>query len=114
MSNTKREKLFDGFESDIIHQTFKIECPNKKVNIKITDFIDNSLEDILNYINESDLKQIVSDLKLRKVDSFIPKYKSVDNLDLYFCIKEDLILLFSYGEIQPMRYVMFLEAIYQS
>ncbi len=114
MSNTKREKLFDGFESDIIHQPFEIEYLNKKVNIKITDFIDNSLEDLLNYINESDLNQIVSDLNLRKVDFFIPKYKSVDNLDMYFCVKEDLILLFSYGEMQPMRYVMFLEGIYQS
>jgi hypothetical protein len=112
--NHTKEKLFDGFESDIIQQTFEIVSTNKKVNIKISDFIDNSLENLFNYINESDLNQIVSDLKLNKVDFFIPKYKSVDNLDVYFCIKEDAIFLFSYGEIQPMRYVMFLEGIYQS
>ncbi|RKR11594.1 hypothetical protein C8C83_3334 [Flavobacterium sp. 90] len=112
MSNNKREKLFDGFESDIIHQTFEIAYANKKIKFKVTDFIDNSLKDLLNYINESELNQILSDLNLSKVDSFIPKYKSVDNLDMYFCVKEDVLFLFSYGEMQPMRYVMFLEGIY--
>ncbi|SNR32877.1 hypothetical protein [Flavobacterium sp. ov086] len=114
MSNNKRENLFDGFESDIINQIFEIAYANEKFKFKITDFIDNSLEDLLNYINESELNQILSDLNLSKVDSFIPKYKSVDNLNMYFCIKEDKKFLFSFGEIQPMRYVMFLEGIYQS
>lgn len=93
-NNNKREILFDGFESDIIHQTFEVEHTNEKIKFKITDFIDNSLEDLLNHINESNLNQILSDLNLSKVDSFIPKYKSVDNLDMYFCIKKEKFINF--------------------
>jgi hypothetical protein len=103
-----RQKLFDGDEQECLKEIFEIE--NQK--IKLIDFYNSPLRDLKKEIDDESFETIVRESKFNVRNSFIEKYVSEEGLEVHYLKKNDMIYLFSYGEFQPGRYMLFLEGIY--
>ncbi|GEM56357.1 hypothetical protein B0A58_00245 [Flavobacterium branchiophilum NBRC 15030 = ATCC 35035] len=100
-----RKKIFDGKEEDFLKLSFEIN----NENFKISDFYNNPLRDIEKIINKTDFDLIIKEGKFKLKNSFIKTYLSQEGLEVYYLIKNDNIYLFSFGEFQPTRYMLFFE-----
>lgn len=101
--------LFDGPESDIINKYFD---PGAGINIgtiQFDDFVNNNFEDLRQIIGDGDFESIVKTGGFIPDGGFLNLYKNSDNLRLYFCKKNNVIIVFAYGEFQPARYLLYLE-----
>lgn len=103
-----RQKLFDGDETNCLKEIFEIE--NQK--IKLIDFYNNPLRDLKKEIDDESFDTIVRENEFTERKSFIEKYVSEEGLEIHYLKKNDVIYLFSYGEYQPGRYMLFLEGIW--
>lgn len=103
-----RQKLFDGDEQECLKEIFEIE--NQK--IKLIDFYNSPLRDLKKEIDGESFDTIVRENGFNIRNSFIEKYVSEEGLEVHYLKKNDVIYLFSYGEFQPGRYMVFLEGIY--
>ena len=117
--NIERTKLFDGLEIDELYQkNFKVH----QLTFKILDFIENPLDKLNDNISEDDYQRIGELFNARSEFSrYFKRYKfdviplkSEENLLLYFLLKESQIYIFSFGEKQPGRYMLFLKGIWSS
>lgn len=108
----KKAKLYDGDELGIRNSKFSIEVNSSSFKINIFDFYNNPLRNIINIISENDLRIIVSSQGFIETKKLFIDYKSTNNLDIYYCKQDNFIFLFSMGEFQPTRYMIFLEAIW--
>ena len=111
--------LYDGLETEELYKTtFQVN----NIIFKISDFKDNSVDQLRDIISNDDFRQIeefcnsnseflkyVKDYKFDKIP-----LKSEENLSIYYLLQEDKIYLFSFGEKQPGRYMLFLEGIWAS
>ncbi|MDR6464721.1 hypothetical protein [Chryseobacterium sediminis] len=103
-----RQKLFDGDEQECLKEIFEIE--NQK--IKLIDFYNSPLRDLKKEIDGESFDTIVRESEFNVRSSFIEKYLSKEGLEIHYLKKNDMIYLFSYGEFQPGRYILFFEGIY--
>ena len=109
--------LYDGLETEELYKTtFQVN----NIIFKISDFKDNSVDQLRDIISNDDFRQIeeffnsnseflkyFKDYKFDKIP-----LKSEENLSIYYLLQEDKIYLFSFGEKQPGRYMLFLEGIW--
>lgn len=103
-----RQKLFDGDEQECLKEIFEIE--NQK--IKLIDFYNSPLRDLKKEIDDESFETIVRESEFNVRNSFIEKYRSEEGLEVHYLIKDDMLYLFSFGEFQTGRYMLFLESIY--
>ncbi len=103
-----RQKLFDGDEQECLKEIFEIE--NQK--IKLIDFYNSPLRDLKKEIDDESFDTIVRESEFKVKNSFIEKYVSEEGLEILYLKNNDLIFLFSYGEYQPGRYILYLESIW--
>ncbi|WP_346985767.1 hypothetical protein [Chryseobacterium sp. POE27] len=103
-----RQKLFDGDEEKCLQEVFEIE--NHK--IKLIDFYNKPLRDLKKEIDEESFDIIIKEDKFNVNTGFIEKYTSEEGLEIHYLKNNDSIYLFSYGEYQPARYMLFLEGIW--
>lgn len=102
-----KEKLFDGDEDNCLQEIF--EVGNQK--IKLTDFYNNPLSALKNEIGEESFNLLIQENKFNQINNFIKKYTSENGFEVYFLKRNDFIYLFSYGEYQSGRYILYLEGI---
>jgi hypothetical protein len=107
MPEKLKQKLFDGDEEKCLKEVFEIE--NQK--IKLIDFYNNPLRDLKKVMNHESFDVIIKEGKFNLINSFIEKYVSEDGLEIHYLKNNDAIYLFSYGEYQNGRYMLFLESI---
>lgn len=80
---TEEELLYDGCESqDLYERVFKVH----DITFKITDFINNSLSKVF--------------------------YQPEEHFLVYYLVKSNRLYIFSYGEKQPSRYLLFFLGVY--
>lgn len=103
-----RQKLFDGDEERCLEEIFELE--NKKITL--ADFYNNPLRDLKKEIDEESFNTIIRESKFSLINNFIEKYISVDKLEVNYLKIYNLIYIFSYGEYQAGRYLLFLENIW--
>jgi len=103
-----KQKLFDGDETNCLQEVFEIE--NQK--IKLIDFYNNPLRDLKKEIGDESFDTIVRENEFTLKNSFIEKYVSEEELEIHYLKNNDVIYLFSYGEYQSGRYMLFLEGIW--
>lgn len=103
-----RQKLFDGDEQECLKEIFEIE--NQK--IKLIDFYNSPLRDLKKEIDDESFETIVRESEFIVRNSFIEKYVYEEGLEIHYLKKDNIIYLFSYGEFQPVRYIVFFEGIY--
>lgn len=95
-----RSKLFDGLEDELFEKDFSVEVENKIICFIADDLTPNKLVNLKNYhliINELDLKLENSTVVTK------------DRLQVYYLKNSDLLIIFSLGEFQPSRYMLFIE-----
>lgn len=109
--------LYDGLETEELYQKdFEVYG----IMFKIPDFMENSIEKLKNSISNEDFGQIE---ELYSSNSEFLKYfkdykfdklplKSEENLSIYYLLSYNKIYLFSFGEKQPGRYMLFLEGVW--
>lgn len=102
-----RRKLFDGDEEKALKHVFAIE----NQTFKLMDFYNHPLRELKKEIGERSFNTIIKESTFSLVNSFIEKYLSEEGLEMHYVKKNENIYLFSYGEYQPGRYMLFLEGI---
>ncbi|WP_434778579.1 hypothetical protein [Neisseria sp. Ec49-e6-T10] len=106
------KKLFEGIE-EVSHKTkYNIDCEG--IVIGISDFYENNLRYLEEKIGENEFAELISHESFVKETVLFDVYKSQQGLEVYFCIKDGYIILLSYGEFQPNRYMLFLESIWEN
>jgi hypothetical protein len=105
----QREKLFDGFEEDIAHQSFEMSNGSITYIIQFSDIIHAPLKDLSAKISRSCFDRLLQHFSLQGKTSLLGEYKSEESLTIYYVIRDDTVILFSFGEYQPARYMLYLE-----
>ncbi len=103
-----RQKLFDGDEKSCLQKIFEIEHQK----IRLIDFYNNPLKDLKKEIESEIFNTIVSESNFRASNRFIEKHVSEEGLEVFYIKNDDIIALFSCGEYQPGRFLVFLESIW--
>ncbi|MDV7698733.1 hypothetical protein N6B72_17545 [Chryseobacterium soli] len=102
-----KRKVFDGDEEAGLKEVFEIE--NQK--IKLSDFYNNPLRELKKEIRDKSFDTLMKESKFNLVNSFVEKYLSENGLEIYYHKNAEAVYLFSYGEYQSGRYLLFLEGI---
>ncbi|MCS3531280.1 hypothetical protein [Chryseobacterium sp. JUb7] len=106
-----QKKLFDGNEEQCLSEVFEIGTQK----IKLIDFYNSPLRELKKEIDEESFNTLIQENKFNRINnSFVEKYTSENELEIHYLENNDLIYLFSYGEYQPGRYMLFLEGTWQS
>lgn len=103
--NYSRKKLFDGFENQLFDEDFELEIGNQTITFIADDLTTNKLSQL------NDNRIIVNDLSLEVKNSII--ITKDKNLQTYYLIVNDFIIIFSMGEYQPGRYMLFFEGAFE-
>ncbi|MDN4028416.1 immunity protein Tsi6 family protein [Chryseobacterium gambrini] len=106
-SESFRQLLFDGDERQCVNKVFEVN----RQKIKLIDFYNHPLKDLKKQTDRESFDLMVEENSFKQINNFIEKYISEKRLEIYYLKKNDLIYLFSYGEYQPGRYMLFLEDI---
>ena len=116
---TLPKMLYDGDESGFYTFSFDVETENHRIEIKARDFYNNSLTKLKNEISEEKFRQVLTEGKFVKKVELIESYLGTESLRTYYCFKnfEDydgkFLLVFSFAEIQPTRFKLYLEGIWK-
>ena len=113
--------LYDGLENQELYtKTFDV----KNNNFKLSKILINKIEHLKKQIPKEDFLEIVKELEFQTIvnSDFVKYFKdlnlveelyqSKDGLSIYYIIKENQLYIFSFGEKQPGRYILYLEAGY--
>jgi|GEM_PF-92372 len=106
-SESFRQLLFDGDERECVNKVFEVN----RQKIRLVDFYDHPLKELKRETDRESFDLMVEENGFKQINNFIEKYISEKGLEVYYLKKNDLIYLFSYGEYQPGRYMLFLEDI---
>ncbi|WPU95463.1 hypothetical protein SNE25_07995 [Mucilaginibacter sabulilitoris] len=102
--------IFDGSQAEILNRAFD---PDIKVDIEgaitFNDFANNNFEDLRQIIDGHDFETIVSTGNFTTDGGFLNLYRGSDNLRLYFCTRNNIVIVFAFGEFQPTRYKLYIE-----
>lgn len=105
---TIRQKLFDGEEDHCLKEVFKIGDQE----IRSSDFYNNTLRELRKEIDNESFDIIVEESTFRLQNNLMEKYTSVEGLEINYLKINNFIYIFSYGEYQSGRYLLFLESIW--
>jgi len=103
-----KQKLFDGDEEIGLKEVFEIG--NQKV--RLIDFYHNPLWELKKETDDKSFGIIIKESNFNLTNNFIEKYTSEEGLEILYLKNNDEIYLFSYGEYQSGRYMLFLEGIW--
>lgn len=107
--NIDRKKIYDGTDDKLPTLIFQV----KNINFRLSDFYNNPLRDLQSNLNSFDFEHIVNSANFSKKGALIVNYFSIENLEVYYCVKDSYLYIFSFGEYQPSRYMLFLESIWE-
>lgn len=108
-NKVNKEKLFDGDESVLGKITFEIP----DLTFKVSNFIDNPLRNLLKDSSTiNDFDTIIKTETLHKKGALIQNFYTEENLEVYYLIAQNRVYLFSFGEFQPMRFILHLESVW--
>ncbi|WP_315056641.1 hypothetical protein [Chryseobacterium indoltheticum] len=127
--DNKSQVLYDGFCAEL-NQEFNIIIGEENIAFKISDLINNSFKNIKDFLSKNDLEIILEKGEIKNnvpeyIKRFISEneytdliknanyYKSESHLALNYFVKNDLLLLFTYGEKQPSRWILILENVWK-
>ncbi|WP_353151219.1 hypothetical protein [Chryseobacterium sp.] len=102
-----KTKLFDGLKEDFTK--FSLQLGERE--IRISAFVNNTLKNLVKdeKISLKDFEKIIEAGNFEKKGTLIKNYYSQENLEVYYLINNDQIFLFSFGEFQPARFIMYIE-----
>lgn len=109
----KKLHIFDGFEPD--DYSMKIPLSEKYPNLEFTfsEIIDQPFKNLQNILNQESFQQLAALQKIKNPNTEWEHFVGSEDLSLYYFIREDKLVLVSFGEFQPARYKVHLEGIWQ-
>ncbi|WP_126651689.1 hypothetical protein [Chryseobacterium aureum] len=127
--DNKSQVLYDGICAELNHE-FNIILGEENITFKISDLINNSFKNIEDFLSKNDLEIIVEKGEIKNnIPGYIKRliseneyadlmknanyYKSESHLGLNYLMKNNLLLLFTYGEKQPSRWILILENVWK-
>lgn len=109
-----KQKLFDGDERVLQESSFVLRpAANKEITVQVSDFENNKFEDLPSVIGSETFQELLAEGDFKGGSGFILVYKGSDDLRLRYCIKENFLFVFAYGEFQPARYKLYIEGIWE-
>lgn len=103
-----KQKLFDGDEGECLQKVFQVDDQK----ISLTDFYNNPLRALKKEIDAESFDKVIEESKFNLINNYNEIYTSEEGLEVHYLIKNEMIYLFSYGEYQPGRYMLFLEGLW--
>lgn len=127
--SNKPTLLYDGLFSKINNE-YKITVHNGILPFNLMDVSKNSLQNLFQNLSEEDKKRVIKEGQLKnelpsyyknfiteeeynKLALTAPYFKSEMHLSLNYLIKENFLILFTYGEKQPSRWILVVEGIWE-
>ena len=101
----KRTKLFDGIEDGLFDTDFQLNIEGKSVLFIVDDITPHKLIDC-------PVKEDVINKLLLESDGISNIVTKEQRLQVYYLNEDDLLIIFSMGEYQPGRYMLFLEGVF--
>ena len=116
----RREALFDGLEDDALYKgAFRIPYADSLFQFTVDDFIKNKLKNLRSILGEESYAAL-----LKKQNFEIAEYsdnpRATNGLDAYYFLRQGAapdaayIILISFGEFQPSRYIIDFEGIWEA
>lgn len=99
--------LFDGTQKELYTKEFKIETETDNLSFTVESFSKNYLS---NFDKNTVLNEILKVGEYTKVDD---EYFTEEEMMLYYLEKNQYLLILSYGEFQPSRFVVNLESVWK-
>jgi hypothetical protein len=107
-------KLFDGLEENLFGQKFEVLAVSRGRTLVNPSMLDkNKFKSLAPLIGEKAVNMIVESKHFKYEGGLFPGYVGTDNLDLYYLLVENTLLIFSLGEYQPARYIFYFEGAWQ-
>ncbi len=112
-----RKLLFDGPEHEFKQAVINIHAPGRAATT-VEVFRENfkEIRDLKEILSSSEFTIIMSECKVKQSD-FLGIFKNQDNLKSYYILLDNAetnyLIIVSYGEFQPCRYMLFLEGIWE-
>ena len=119
LDKTRRTNAYDGFEITDPHQ--KIQVPMAKADWAFTlaDFDKNKFVLLKERLGATAFEKIIKAQGYKIPKNEFETFKGTDGLPLYFYTRPDkqknaiVVILVSYGEYQPSRYIAHIEGIWR-
>jgi hypothetical protein len=107
--NVTGKLLYDGEEMEM-PSSFRISVALREIELTLSDIYGNSFENLAAIISDQDFKRIAETLTIDYFDG-ITLYL-VDGVQVYYAVKDEYFVIFTFGEIQPGRYKLYLESVW--
>ena len=104
--------IFYGNGEYIIVRRITLNLPNDTSIIIELSFNKNKFNELENILEKSSIDKIIKECKFRKSSS-LGIYKNTYDLTIYYFIKDNYLVLVSYGEAQPTCYVTRIEGVWE-
>ena len=102
-------KLFDGFEDALYKQKFEIRVIERNIILNTLELLDNKFKNLSFLLGGESKLKIAKDKGFKYENGLFPGYSGTDGLDIYYLISNSQLLIFSMGEYQPSRYILYFE-----
>jgi hypothetical protein len=103
-----RQKLFDGDEQNALNRVF--ETGNRKISW--TGLYSHPLKNLKNETGAETFEAIIRESGFHLQETVVEQYRSQEGLEISYLKDRETIYLFSQGEYQPGRYLLYLESVW--
>jgi hypothetical protein len=112
-----KKLIHDGSDTEIYDLAL---VSDGKFIMKLKGILNNNFSDIKKTLNEDQINHIIQESDFNDTtfakyfnQEFDQRLVSDEELDLYFYKTSDKIYVFSFGEKQPSRYLLYLEGVWE-
>ena len=105
--------LYDGFEPDNYQQEFQLSEEFGSLRFTLTEILDQPFKNLGKILDSETFKQFAAAQKLKNQNTEWETFVGNGDLSLYYFIRGNKLILVSFGEFQPMRYMIYLESVWQ-
>jgi len=107
-------KLFDGLEKNLYSQKIEIALNGYgKFLINPILLDNNKFKNLSAIIGENAVRTIAESKHFSYESGLFPGYVGTDDLALRYLFVEEVLLIFSIGEYQPARYILYFEGAWE-
>lgn len=105
--------LYDGFEPDDYYQEFQLPDEYSNLSFTLSEIITQPFKNLRNLVDAETYDQLAALQKLKNPNTEWEIFVGDNDLSLYYLIRENKLILISFGEFQPARYICYLESVWE-
>lgn len=109
----KKLHIYDGFEPNDYSQTISLSDEYKSLIFTLAEIINQPFKNLQNILETESFQQLASLQKVKNQGTEWEHFVGSEDLSLYYFIREEKLVLLSFGEFQPARYKVHLESIWR-